>query len=230
MIRLTRQILLTVGAAILMPTCYAQWGVAAGAGVEQWNRQRELDIQQQQIDLQRQMQQLEIERYRHEEEAYRRQVAKREQERREYEDKRRLQVAEEEQRCREQKAIILEFDTSRGEEGYVVAKRAKQVAAEKGKNGCMPALPTSVFQETLERVHREIIQQKIVSFIESKKEYQAQKNADLFLDELDAVNTSASRGELSHVHSVDEKLALAHQRTIKRLAISKQRPAPKKNI
>lgn len=233
--KLTKHIITATLAALSIQVCYGQWGVAAGAGVEQWNRQRELDMQQQQLDMQKQVQQMEMERMRREQDDYRQRRAQQEEARRQYEEDQRRLVAEKEQRCREQNTIIIEFETSRGEDGQAVAKRVRQVAAEQGKNGCLPALATGQFKETLENLFKEIrgtriIDEKITKFMSTKKEYKSPQGAEAFRKELDLVIAESGRGEIKLPDSLEGTLALTHQRVIKRLAGNKQTASPKKNI
>jgi hypothetical protein len=181
MTSLARQLLVFTVSITAIPLCYGQMGVAAGAGVEQWNRQRELDIQQQQIEIQKRMQEMELKRWETED-------RQRESSRRNADDYQQQRKMTEEKNCNEQRAVLAAYETEFGEAGIATAKRVRAKIAEQGwKNSCVPPLTGKQFIDTIAKAHQQTlndiaIDARISRFMSNKKEYSSANEQQINLD------------------------------------------------
>lgn len=227
--KLRRVILAAAVAATATQTCYGQWGVAAGAGAEQWNRMRELDIQEQQIDQQRQMQQLEVERFKREEKEYLRRQAQAEEARRRYDEEQRQQQARREaakSRKTRDDAIISEFEKANGPDGVKAAEaiRGQIFGASLFKE--YPDISEQQLRAALEDKMQSIrnireAREKIAKFTASKKEYKNDENVALFNEELNNTLDMIEAGKIRQPGSFEKVLAITHERVKTRLLASK---------
>lgn len=229
MTNLAKNLLAFALATTTISVCYGQWGVAAGAGAEQWNRQRELDMQQQQIELQKQTQQLEIQQYQRDKAEYLRRQAQADEARRRYDQEQRQQQTHREAakaRKLQIDAVLDEFEKTRGPDG------AKAAAAIRGQ-----IFGASLFKEYPDISEQQVraaledkvesirnireSREKIAKFMATKKEYEKEENVALFNEELNNTLDLIDSGKLPAPGSIEKVIAITHERVKKILMASK---------
>lgn len=229
MTKLRRLILAAAVTTTVAQTCYGQWGVAAGAGAEQWNRMRELDMQERQIDMQRQMQQLETERFQREEKEYLRRQAQAEEARRRYDEEQKQQQARREaakNRKNRDDAIIREFEKANGPDG---AKAAEAIRGQIFGASLFKEYPDISEQQLRAALEDKMLsirnireaREKIAIFTASKKEYKNAENVALFNEELNSTIDMIEAGKIRDPGSFEKVLAITHERVKTRLPTSK---------
>ena len=236
--KIYRQLVLAIGAATAMQACYGQLGIALGAGAEQWNRQRELNMQQEQLDMQKRAQDMELEQMRRDDEERRRVFEERKRERARIEFARREAEEAEQQRkrddaekCANQRAALASFENEFGAAGIATAKRIRAKMAEQGwPNSCIPALQFSEFLAAIKKVYGQVANEMafddaMTKFMSNKKEYKNQANVELFKHEADVISAEVHEGKTVKPKTVDEFFALTHQRTLARLKTTKMTSA-----
>lgn len=227
--KIYRQLVLAIGAATAMQACYGQLGIALGAGAEQWNRQRELDMQERQIELQRQRQELEIEQYKREnDEHIRRQAQAEEQRRRHAEEQRQQEARRDASRSRKEKidALISNFEKTRGQDGAAAAAAIRGQIYGASLFKPYPDISEqqvlAALEEKTESIRRiREAREKIAIFLASKKEYAKDEHTKLFNEELNNSIDMIDTGKIQDPGSFEKLLEITHQRVKKIIQASK---------
>lgn len=199
-----------------MQTCYGQWGVAAGAGVEQWNRQRELDMQERQLELQKKSMEMEQRQFQLEKE-------RRERERRRVEDEQR-QYAEFTRKRDEHMRILRDYAERNGGSGRLVANNVRQGLLTFNRTDYPVRLTElelisllNMEKEKAEKAFDDELNAEISKLFNSHIEYRVERNKAIFREEMDRYIEDARTGRLRAADSTPLMIETIHGRVLSRL-------------
>lgn len=229
MTQLVKQLLAFAVMAISVTACYGQWGVAAGAGVEQWNRSRELDMQQQQIDLQRKSMEMEAQQFQMERE-------RRERERRRA-DEEQLQYAEFNRKREEHMRIIQDYAGKNGGTGRLVANHIRQGLLSFNRTNYPVRLTEfeliqllNMEKEKADKEYDDELNSQIAKLFNAHGEYKNERNKAVFHEEMNKFISDAMAGKFTAPSSTLLVVETIHVRVLNRLFTEKsnKKPAQKK--
>lgn len=227
--KLVKQVLAVSVVAMSISACYGQWGVAAGAGVEQWNRSRELDMQQQQIELQRKSMEMEERQFLLEKE-------RRERERRRADEDQR-QYAEFIRKREEHMGIIQEYAAKNGGSGRFVSNKTRQALLSFNRTNYPVRLTEfelisllNIEKEKAEKEFDDELNSQITKLFNTHDEYKNERNKAVFHEEMNKLVSDAIAGKVTAPDSTSLMVETIHVRVLNRLLTEKsnKKPAQKK--
>jgi len=196
--------------ALWATVAHAQLGIAMGAGVQQYNRERELDLGRQQLELQQKMIDMEIASRRQQEAMYRQQ----------YELQR--QEAARESARKENSDKIIGYATQAVDQYGDIGRAVLQDIQAAYANQMLSAPAYTIKNEIDKRIEKKIMDQEIFAFLDRWPQYKSEPMRSRLHEEIDALKRDVASGKEEQIHNTTQWLEYVHRRLEKKLSAEKK--------